>query len=91
MSRTHTVGQDWSSVSDILLACGVGILYSFAKVVPEAEIFVNELQHWILSFFSLTLATNIICTGESPFPALEEKSYRRATSLRPRCAPHLAD
>ncbi|KAI0652662.1 hypothetical protein C8Q79DRAFT_114146 [Trametes meyenii] len=44
-------------------ACGVGILYSFAKVVPEAEIFVDELQHWIVSFFSLTLATNIICTG----------------------------
>ncbi|PIL35766.1 hypothetical protein GSI_02496 [Ganoderma sinense ZZ0214-1] len=44
-------------------ASGIGILYSFAKVVPEAEIFVDELQHWILSFFSLTLATNIICTG----------------------------
>ncbi|KAJ6576705.1 hypothetical protein DFH09DRAFT_366223 [Mycena vulgaris] len=42
---------------------GVGILYSFAVVVPEAEIFVVQLQHWILSFFSVTLATNIICTG----------------------------
>ncbi len=42
---------------------GVGILYSFAKVVPEADIFVTELQQWIVSFFSLTLATNIICTG----------------------------
>ncbi|KAI0352623.1 hypothetical protein OH77DRAFT_1408706, partial [Trametes cingulata] len=42
---------------------GVGILYSFARVVPQAEIFVDELQHWILSFFSLTLTTNIICTG----------------------------
>lgn len=44
-------------------ASGIGILYSFAKVVPEAEIFVDELQHWILAFFSLTLTTNIICTG----------------------------
>ncbi|KAL5531102.1 hypothetical protein ACEPAG_3978 [Sanghuangporus baumii] len=44
-------------------ACGIGILYSFAKVVPEAEIFVNELQNWIVSFFSLTLATNIVCTA----------------------------
>jgi len=42
---------------------GIGILYSFARVVPEAEIFVVELQNWILSFFSMTLATNIICTG----------------------------
>ena len=48
----------------ILVACGIGILYSFAKVVPEAEIFVDELQNWIVSFFSLTLATNIICTGK---------------------------
>ncbi|KAH9838082.1 uncharacterized protein C8Q71DRAFT_577470 [Rhodofomes roseus] len=44
-------------------ASGIGILYSFAKVVPQADIFVNELQNWITSFFSLTLATNIICTS----------------------------
>jgi len=44
-------------------ATGIGVLFSFAKVVPEANIFVEELQHWILSFFSLTLATNLICTG----------------------------
>ncbi|KAF5374215.1 hypothetical protein D9758_004668 [Tetrapyrgos nigripes] len=44
-------------------ASGIGILYSFAKVVPQAEIFVDELQQWIVSFFSLTLATNLICTG----------------------------
>ncbi|KAJ3012593.1 hypothetical protein NUW54_g1661 [Trametes sanguinea] len=46
-----------------LAASGIGILYSFERVVPEAEIFVDELQSWIVSFFSLTLATNIICTG----------------------------
>ncbi|PFH47759.1 hypothetical protein AMATHDRAFT_125871, partial [Amanita thiersii Skay4041] len=42
---------------------GIGILYSFAKVVPEAEIFVKELQEWIVSFFTMTFATNVICTG----------------------------
>ncbi|KAI0632006.1 hypothetical protein C8Q77DRAFT_893101 [Trametes polyzona] len=44
-------------------ASGIGILYSFAKTVPDAEIFADKLQKWIVSFFSLTLATNIICTG----------------------------
>jgi len=34
-----------------------------ARVVPHAEIFVVQLQQWITSFFSLTLATNIICTA----------------------------
>ncbi|OCB90902.1 hypothetical protein A7U60_g1863 [Sanghuangporus baumii] len=55
--------QSTKEVIAFLVACGIGILYSFAKVVPEAEIFVNELQDWIVSFFSLTLATNIICTA----------------------------
>jgi len=44
-------------------ATGVGILFSFARVVPEAEIFVVQLSQWIVSFFSMTLATNIICTA----------------------------
>jgi len=68
--RCHLVwGRQWQVVAFpfILLlgstTAGVGILYSFAVVVPDAEIFVIQLQHWILSFFSLTLATNIICTG----------------------------
>jgi hypothetical protein len=56
-----------------IIVTGIGILYSFAKVVPEAEIFVNELQHWIVSFFSMTLATNIICTGMlMRFPSLPD-------------------
>ncbi|KDQ49552.1 hypothetical protein JAAARDRAFT_186972 [Jaapia argillacea MUCL 33604] len=42
---------------------GIGILYSFAKVAQDAEIFLPELGHWIVSFFTLTLATNLICTG----------------------------
>ena len=57
-----------TDVSWLVTACGVGILYSFARVVPEAEIFVAELQHWIVAFFSLTLTTNIICTSE-PLPS----------------------
>lgn len=44
-------------------ATGIGIIYSMARVVPEAPVFAEQLQLWIVSFFSLTLATNIICTG----------------------------
>ncbi|KAL5492766.1 hypothetical protein ACEPAI_4213 [Sanghuangporus weigelae] len=44
-------------------ATGIGILYSFARVVPQASIFVVELSHWITSFFSMTFATNVICTA----------------------------
>ena len=39
------------------------MLYSFARVVPEGEIFVDALQNWITPFFALTLATNLICTS----------------------------
>ena len=47
------------------LATGIGILYSFDKVVPQASIFVVQLGHWITAFFSMTFATNVICTGTS--------------------------
>ncbi|CAL1707855.1 unnamed protein product [Somion occarium] len=43
--------------------CGIGILYSFAKITTHAEIFAAELKQWITSFFTLTLSTNVICTG----------------------------
>ncbi|KAL0568328.1 hypothetical protein V5O48_013662 [Marasmius crinis-equi] len=43
-------------------AAGIGILYTFARVTPQAQIFAIQLQSWIVSFFSLTLATNLICT-----------------------------
>ncbi|KZT64357.1 hypothetical protein DAEQUDRAFT_37878 [Daedalea quercina L-15889] len=61
-------GTAWVIVVPFVLllgstASGIGILYSFARVVPQADIFVNELQHWITAFFALTLATNIICTS----------------------------
>ncbi|KAE9411495.1 hypothetical protein BT96DRAFT_983229 [Gymnopus androsaceus JB14] len=42
--------------------CGIGILYSFAHI-GDAEVFALQLQDWIVSFFSLTLSTNIICTA----------------------------
>ncbi|KAF5381651.1 hypothetical protein D9615_005471 [Tricholomella constricta] len=42
---------------------GGGILYSFAKVIPEANVFVLQLSQWFLAFLSMTLATNIICTS----------------------------
>ncbi|KAI0352622.1 hypothetical protein OH77DRAFT_770519 [Trametes cingulata] len=44
-------------------ATGIGILYAFDKVVPEASIFVVQLGHWITAFFSMTFATNAICTA----------------------------
>ncbi|KAF5381650.1 hypothetical protein D9615_005470 [Tricholomella constricta] len=42
---------------------GVGIEYTFAKIIPEADIFVVQLSQWFVAFLSLTLATNIICTS----------------------------
>jgi len=44
-------------------ATGIGILYSFDKVDPQASIFVVQLGHWITAFFSMTFATNVICTA----------------------------
>ncbi|OSD05841.1 hypothetical protein PYCCODRAFT_1443198 [Trametes coccinea BRFM310] len=44
-------------------ATGIGILYSFDKVVPQASIFVVQLNRWITAFFSMTLVTNFICTA----------------------------
>ncbi|KAJ6576706.1 hypothetical protein DFH09DRAFT_1031478 [Mycena vulgaris] len=43
-------------------ATGIGILWAFDKV-GRAEIFAEELSHWITSFFSMTFATNVICTA----------------------------
>ncbi|KAH7874738.1 uncharacterized protein C8R40DRAFT_1046619, partial [Lentinula edodes] len=43
-------------------ASGIGILYSFAHI-EDAEVFALQLQDWIVSFFSLTLSTNFICTA----------------------------
>ncbi|KAK7028272.1 hypothetical protein R3P38DRAFT_2935085 [Favolaschia claudopus] len=45
------------------IATGIGILYYFDKVVPQADIFVTQLSHWITAFFSTTFVTNVICTA----------------------------
>lgn len=52
-------------------ATGIGILYSFDKVVPQADIFVVQLGHWITAFFSMTFATNVICTGAYRLPGVQ--------------------
>ncbi|KAI0652663.1 hypothetical protein C8Q79DRAFT_1005830 [Trametes meyenii] len=44
-------------------ATGVGILYAFDRVDPQASIFVVQLGHWITAFFSMTFSTNVICTS----------------------------
>ncbi|KAI0642284.1 hypothetical protein C8Q79DRAFT_918051, partial [Trametes meyenii] len=44
-------------------ATGVGILYAFDRVDPQASIFVVQLGHWITAFFSTTFSTNVICTS----------------------------
>ena len=49
--------------SHFSIATGVGILYAFDKVDPQALIFVVQLGHWITAFFSTTFATNVICTA----------------------------
>ncbi|KAK2464141.1 hypothetical protein APHAL10511_003834 [Amanita phalloides] len=60
-------------------ATGIGILYSFDRVVPEADIFVTQLQQWITSFFSMTLATNIIGTGLAAYKLwrINSKGFKR--------------
>ena len=78
-------------------ATGIGILYSFDKVEPEASIFVVQLGHWITAFFSMTFATNVICTGApSAYPhctrtetspeCVHERAHGSTGSI-----PHLGD
>ncbi|KAJ3988526.1 hypothetical protein F5890DRAFT_1491209 [Lentinula detonsa] len=61
-------GRQWYIVAFPMLlllgstASGIGILYSFAHI-GDTQIFALELQNWIVSFFSLTLSTNFICTA----------------------------
>ncbi|KAF8625050.1 hypothetical protein AX15_005580 [Amanita polypyramis BW_CC] len=62
-------------------ATGIGVLYSFSKVDPEANIFVEKLQQWIVSFFSLTLATNLIGTGLVAYKLwrINHEEFRRSS------------
>jgi len=69
--RCHIVwGRQWHIIIFPFLlllgstVCGISILYYFAKIgEDQAQVFAMQLQNWIVSFFSLTLATNIICTA----------------------------
>ncbi|KIK50051.1 hypothetical protein GYMLUDRAFT_253312 [Collybiopsis luxurians FD-317 M1] len=45
------------------IGVGIGALQGFAQASPEAPVFITKLQQWIVSFFSLTLATNFSCTS----------------------------
>lgn len=62
----------------------MGILYSFDKVEPEASIFVVQLGHWITAFFSMTFATNVICTGASS--AYPRRTHTETLSANARMA-----
>uniref|UniRef100_A0A8H8CE37 Uncharacterized protein n=1 Tax=Psilocybe cubensis TaxID=181762 RepID=A0A8H8CE37_PSICU len=42
---------------------GIGAVHGFALAAPDAAIFLKDLQHWIVSFFSLTLCTNFVSTA----------------------------
>ncbi|KAJ7103783.1 hypothetical protein C8R44DRAFT_808160 [Mycena epipterygia] len=45
------------------IGTGIGTLNGFTRVSSSDPVFVSELQHWIVSFFSLTLFTNFTCTS----------------------------
>jgi len=61
-------GHDWRIVGFPLVllsgstASAIGTLYSFAKA-SAGVVFRETLSRWIISFFVLTLATNLICTS----------------------------
>ena len=43
-----------------ILVTGVGVVISLSKVSPEAQVF--TLSRWVVAFYAITLATNVICT-----------------------------
>ncbi|KAJ7489524.1 hypothetical protein FB451DRAFT_692348 [Mycena latifolia] len=45
------------------IGTGIGALQGFTRVSSSDPVFVSQLQHWIVSFFSLTLFTNFTCTS----------------------------
>ncbi|KAH8116715.1 hypothetical protein DFH11DRAFT_1505454 [Phellopilus nigrolimitatus] len=45
------------------IGVGVGALQAFARISSTAPIFIGELHAWIVSFFTLTLFTNLYCTS----------------------------
>ena len=49
----------------LISVTGVGVIISFSKVSPEAQVF--SLTRWIAAFYATTLATNVICTCTSSY------------------------
>lgn len=44
------------------LVAGFGTTYVFSQVKPGEKVFIHQLYPWITTYFSLTLATTVICT-----------------------------
>ncbi|THG98240.1 hypothetical protein EW145_g7459 [Phellinidium pouzarii] len=51
------------SLTSLLVACGIAALVYAGRVSPSTPIFATAIKHWIVSFFSLTLFTNVLCTA----------------------------
>ena len=46
---------------------GIGVVYNCA-ILRSGNVFAVTLAAWITAFFTLTLATNVVCTSESVRP-----------------------
>ncbi|KZP11419.1 hypothetical protein FIBSPDRAFT_837549 [Athelia psychrophila] len=44
------------------VVCGAGTLVSFSQVTSADSIFMTELHSWVVSFFAITLFTNLVAT-----------------------------
>ena len=60
-----------ATVFSEVLAAGVHVIWSISRPItgPNA-IFAIETGQWVVSFYSLALATNLIATGESPLTSM---------------------
>jgi len=45
------------------IAAGIGACFSFSIAAASGSIFKITLGHWIVSYFSITIALNVICTS----------------------------
>jgi hypothetical protein len=46
-----------------ILAVAAGVSWEFSKAKPGHAVFESVLVPWITATFSMTLATNVLCTG----------------------------
>ncbi|PPQ80728.1 hypothetical protein CVT25_001848 [Psilocybe cyanescens] len=46
----------------VQLGVGIAAVHGFALAAPDHPMFLNDLQHWAIAFFTLTLFINIIST-----------------------------